>query len=230
MPKKRNKLSDFLQAYYSLLENSTDEEIWKDINLGDFPLYEISNHGRVCRKDNGYMINPFHSYRKDADGNYIKERPTYLRVQLYYYENGIRKRKHCEISRLVALAFIPIPDKYLKSGHTSESLEVNHISGGYEIYNNFVNNLEWCTSKENIEKAFSTGLRNPPCGIHHHKSFLNDEDVVSICECIESGFNVKETYEKVSLSCNISYEKFKPNFYNIKYKNSWRFISQNYNF
>lgn len=231
MPKKRKPLSEFLQKYYHLINESTEIEEWKPIEVGDYPLYEISNHGRIRRIDTGLIINPFHSYRKDNDGKYIKDRPTYLRVQIYYYDNGIRKKKHFEISRLVALHFIPIPDKYTKQGLTANDLEVNHIRGGYEIYNNFVSNLEWCTQKENIEKAFETDLRHPPKGESHHSTFLNENDVIQICQCIENGLNAKDTFTSIELSRDdIDYEQFKHNYYNIKYKNSWLFISQNFDF
>lgn len=230
MPKKRKMLSDFLKCYYKLIEKSDEIEEWKDIELGDVCLYQISNHGRVRRKDTGYILNPFHSYRKDHVGNFIQERPTYLRVQLYYYEDGVRKKKHCEISRLVAEHFIAIPKKYIDDGFTKDTLEVNHIRGGYEIYNNFVSNLEWCTTKENIEKAFETGLRHPPFGENHHSTFLSENDIHKICKCIEQGMNARNTFNSVSLSNDISFDKFKPTYYSIKYKKSWRFISQYYNF
>ena len=231
MAKKRNpNISDFLKKYYDNISENIDNEVWKPILLGDFPIYEISNLGRVRRLDNGFIINPFHSYRKDSNGKFLYERPTYLRVQLYYYENGIRYKKHMEISRLVAINFIPIPNEYKSLGLTEKDLEVNHIKGGYNIYDNSISNLEWCTQKENIHKAFETGLRHPPKGENHHSTFLNENDVIQICEFIEAGFNVKDTYDLISLSVDIPFKQFKPNYYNIKYKNSWKFISQNYNF
>ena len=49
MPKKRKELSEFLKKYYELIETTDEKEIWKDIEIGDKPLYEISNHGRVRR-------------------------------------------------------------------------------------------------------------------------------------------------------------------------------------
>ena len=219
MPKKKQKPSKFLQMYLNLVNSNLDTEEWKPIILGDTIMYEISNHGRVRRYDNKYIINPFHSYRKDNNGKFLITRPTYLRVQLYYYENGIRKKKHFEISRLVAIYFIPIPQKYLDKGYTYDTLEVNHIKGGYEIYNNFVTNLEWCTTQENIEKAAETGLRHPPYGTNHHSVYLTTEDVIFICECLQNDLVVKKTYEKMltreDLS-HIEYSKFKPCFYNIK--------------
>ena len=226
IPKAKKPLSEFLQKYYALIQTNNDGEEWKPIELGDKPMYEISNHGRVRRIDTKYVINPFHSYRKDKDGNFIYSRPTYLRVQLYYYENGKRKKKHFEISRLVAIAFIPIPKRYLKEGYTAETLEVNHIRGGYEIYNNFVSNLEWCTTEENIDKAFETDLRNPNYGETHHSTYLTTDNVIDICKCIKAGLDVKKAYKKNTF--NLSYKVFKYNFYNIKYKMSWRWISQYY--
>ena len=229
MAKKRKSLTDFMKKYYQVIEENKDKEEWKDVELGDYPIYEISNYGLVRRKDNKYVINPFHSYRKDKDGNFIKNRPTYLRVQLYYYKNGIRYKKHMEISRLVALSFIPIPEKYIKEGLNSDDLQVNHINGGYNIYDNSVNNLEWCTNKENIDKAFETGLRHPPKGEQHHYTFLNEKEVIRICKCIQKGLGVKKTYNKYKSFKKYDYKtKFKPTFYSIKYKRSWKFISQYY--
>ena len=228
MPKRRKKPSSFLNLYYQCINESKITEEWKDIILGDKPMYQISNLGRVRNKKDGLIINPFHSYRKNRDGSFNYERPTYLRVQLYYYEDGIRKKKHFEISRLVAIHFIPIPEKYKPL--TFNDLEVNHIKGGIYIFNNSVDNLEWCTTIENIHKAIKTGLRHPRFGDKHPSTFFNTHDVTQICECISKGMNAKETYDKIHLSVDISFEDFKHNFYNIKYKRSWRFISINYNF
>ena len=216
--------------YYNKIEEHIETEEWKPIILGDKILYEISNHGRVRRIDTKYIINPFHSYRKNKDGSFNYDRPTYLRVQLYYYENGKRKKKHEEISRLVAKTFIPIPKEYIDLGYTMDTLEVNHIKGGIEIYNNFVDNLEWCTTKENIIKSVETGLRHPPKGEKHHATFVDEKLVIEICKNIENGNKVKKTYENISKSYIIEYKQFKSLFYNIKYKNSWVFISQHFNF
>ena len=230
MPKKRKNLSEFLKMYYSLIESSNEEEYWKDIDIGDKPLYQISTHGRVRRKDNLYVINPFHSYRRKGK-DILNNRPTYLRVQLYFYENGKRKRKHFEISRLVAKHFIPIPKKYIDAGLNETDLQVNHIKGGIEIYNNFVSNLEWCTAQENVIKSIDTGLRNPPYGEKHHSTFFSVHDVIMICECLEKGMSARETFDNISLDVPVlTYKRFKQNFYSIKYRKSWKFISQNYNF
>lgn len=63
-------------------------------------------------------------------------------------------KKTYMIHRLVALYFIGEP----KEGQT----QVNHKDGNK--LNNSVNNLEWCTPKENIIHAFKTGLNKAGLG------------------------------------------------------------------
>lgn len=68
----------------------------------------------------------------------------YLRV--YMRRDSDYKRVDMYIHRLVALAFIPNPEnkKY-----------VNHIDTNRS--NNHVDNLEWCTSKENNQHSMNLG-------------------------------------------------------------------------
>ena len=63
------------------------------------------------------------------------------------------------VHRLVAIHFIPNPNNLR---------EVNHIDGNKE--NNCIDNLEWCTRKENIQPAERIGLMYHPSGINHPQS------------------------------------------------------------
>lgn len=91
------------------------------MQIKDYDNYFINNYGTVYNKH-------LKELRKE------KTKGGYLRVTLY--KNG--KQKHFLIHRLVAQAFIPNP-KNLP--------EVNHIDNN--SVNNRVENLAWCTAKEN---------------------------------------------------------------------------------
>lgn len=95
-------------------------------------VYSISNYGNV--KNN--------KTQKILKGTLTK---GYKMVHLTI--NG--KTKKIAVHRLVAKLFIPNP-KNLP--------QVNHIDG--IKHNSHMNNLEWCTSKENMEHAVKTGLIN----------------------------------------------------------------------
>lgn len=66
---------------------------------------------------------------------------------LGYIEGG--KSKHIKVHIIVASLFIPNPE--------NKSF-INHKDGNK--LNNDKNNLEWSTSKENVDHCYSTGLRD----------------------------------------------------------------------
>ncbi len=92
--------------------------------------YLISNHGRVFSVYSGKFL------CLENKGGYL-----WLRFK---FES---KRVSLSVHRLVGLYFIPNPDN--KS-------QINHIDG--IKCNNIVDNLEWCTPKENIVHAVNLGL------------------------------------------------------------------------
>ena len=94
------------------------------------------------------------NYRIERDGKiyslrknrYLKPKENwdgYLRIQIW--DKG--KCSFVAIHRLVAQEYIPNPEN---------KPFVNHINGNKQ--DNRVENLEWCTQKENIQHAFRTGL------------------------------------------------------------------------
>lgn len=96
------------------------KELWKSFK--DDENYLISNYGRVYSlKSNMYL-----SQRLNKNG--------YLSVKLYC--NGKKRNEY--IHRLVALTFIDNPDKLPQVNHLDENKQ-----------NNYVENLQWVTSKEN---------------------------------------------------------------------------------
>lgn len=107
-------------------------EIWKDIP-GYEGLYQVSNLGKV--KSLSFRNNQT-TIKREKILSVLKKDNKYLYISLS--KNGKRKNKY--IHRLVAEAFIDNKNKYPF---------VNHID--YDVTNNKVDNLEWCTQEYNVK-------------------------------------------------------------------------------
>lgn len=121
-------------------------EEWRDIE-GFENIYQISNFGRVKRLQRTVIVfNRFKYCERNLAEKYMS---TYVLPKGYQCVK-LHHKKHRRseyIHRLVALAFIP---------QEESKKEVNHKDG--DKHNNHVDNLEWCTRKENIQHAWDTGL------------------------------------------------------------------------
>lgn len=120
-------------------------EIWKDIK-GYEGLYQVSNLGRV--KSLKRYVNHSGNSKRIVYERILKpvvDNTKYYVVSLW--KNNIHNRVH--IHRLVIEAFIPNLDN---------KPFVNHIDGNK--LNNCIDNLEWCTPKENNIHAYKMELNN----------------------------------------------------------------------
>lgn len=134
-------------------------EVWKKIE--GFENYEISNLGRLkvnlkFRKYRSYqskILNP----SKDKDG--------YLRTAIT--KDGKKYMK--KIHRLVALTFLQ---------NKENKPCVNHKNGIKT--DNRIENLEWCTVKENNIHEIKLGLSGQLPGEKHHMSKLKEKEVLEI--------------------------------------------------
>ena len=111
------------------------EEDWRAIP-GYEGYYEVSSLGEVRSLNKEIKANLVNNEYVNRPGRILKQKEIkgYKTVSLCVDYEATTWRVH----RLVAMAFIPNPDN---------KPQVNHIDGNPA--NNCVNNLEWCTAKEN---------------------------------------------------------------------------------
>jgi hypothetical protein len=126
-------------------------ERWENI-LGYDGYYQVSNCGRVRSTGSKARV------LKQV----IDKRWNYSYVTIGLLRQG---KKTYKVARLVAKAFIPNP---------MNLPEVNHKDLNKQ--NNSVENLEWCTSSENVQHSWDSGKRK----ITYHLSKLTVDDVFEI--------------------------------------------------
>lgn len=110
------------------------KEIWRDI-AGYEGLYQVSNYGRIKSLERLEKTVGAVRQRRRRE-RILKETNIYGYRNVCLANNGYKRT--VRVHRIVAKTFIPNPDG---------KLEVNHIDGNKA--NNRVDNLEWCTRKEN---------------------------------------------------------------------------------
>lgn len=115
-------------------------DMWKPIS--GIKGYEVSDDGQV-RSIPRIVVdkNGKEYFRKGKILSQFYNKKGYANVQI--------KGRVRPVHRLVAETFIPNPEN---------KPEVNHIDGNKK--NNKVTNLEWVTTRENLDHAYKLGLRN----------------------------------------------------------------------
>lgn len=143
------------------------EEIWKDLK-GYEGLYKISSLGKIKSLDRKRYCGHKGNKPQLRKGRILKQHYDYLgykRVRLS--KNSTTKT--LTLHRLLAINFIENP--YNKPN-------INHIDGNKA--NNNLNNLEWCTQKENVQHSYNLGLSKGIKGEQNNKSKLKAKDIKEI--------------------------------------------------
>ena len=132
-------------------DKTISEEIWKDIK-GYEGLYQVGSFGNVKSLRKGRLLKPHN-------------RNGYLHAILC--KNGTHKTQ--KIHRLVGKAFIPNPEN---------KREINHKNSIRD--DNKVQNLEWCTRKENVRHSWRVGTSTKHFGTKSNGSKLTEKQVLEI--------------------------------------------------
>lgn len=146
-------------------------EVWKVCSM--YPGYEVSNHGQVRNRETKYIlkqqiINGYHN--------------VHLRVGIDH-KNG----KFIYVHRLVAMAFVPNPNK---------EETIDHIDR--DRSNNYYENLRWVSMQENL---LNMDRKNTEPRIFKKKTpiVLVDKETFQL---IEEFKNPIEASEKFEISVN----------------------------
>lgn len=178
-------------------------EIWAPVNIPGFTEYMVSTYGNVMKKNGSGLLKQFQS------------RNGYMMV-------GLRNKDrefHALVHRLVALAFIPLPEKFIRKKLTAANLVVNHKDG--KKTNNRVDNLEWVMVKGNMDHAKEHGLLGY-MGENSHLAKMTNSTAEKCCKMLAKGKSFNEIAEKLGIS--------KKTVAHIKYGETWTHISKKYTF
>ena len=189
------------KAFMSILQEITDEEMFKWIYMGDTKTqYLISSRGYVVTTN---------LYGKTGKTAIIKDRKNYNGYHaVLLHVDG--KTYPASIHRLVAMYFIPNPNNLPT---------VNHIDGNKD--NNDVSNLEWMSSKDNSIHAANNGLL--PTGEKSRFAKIKNRTAIDICNELSIG---KLTFGEIAEKYNTTYGTV----YDIYRRKCWKQISTLYDF
>ena len=128
------------------------------------------------------------------------------------------KRVNVVISRMVAIMFVPIPERYLERGLSYKDLEADHIDASDKA-DNSVFNLQWLTPQENKLKAKL--MKEHPQGEDRPNATITNKQVENVCKYLqENKHTVDDIYKKTGVPTDT--------IYHIKSGKIWIEISSKY--
>lgn len=184
------------EKYNLIPKDIYNDEYWYPIP--DFVgIYEVSNLGRIRRLSRiTTRIDGGTTFLKGYVLKQMMDRDGYMLVNL--------SSKTFRVHRIVAKTFKPNMDS---------SLQVNHIDGNKA--NNHVSNLEWCTSKENVQH-FHKVMNKKALPVIKDKSVGRKKPVINI-DTGKIYSTISEAAKDLGVSVTTLSDQLKGR-YNVSYK------------
>lgn len=177
-------------------------------NIKPIPGYEKHYGATPCGKVFSYNYRGTGETRELAQSSLFDKRrdntTMYTRAKMSF----INRNSPTAIHRIIALTFIENPNNYP---------QVNHIDG--DKGNNHVDNLEWCTVRQNIRHAEESGLAVHGKGEDHGGHKLKEFEVREIMESI-----TKDSYRGQQMDLAEKYGVSNYTICDISRKKTWRHL------
>ena len=185
---------------------SLENEEWKELKTELYPNiiegYYISNKNRVYNLKKHKFLSISH---KDPSLN----TSPYFRVCLTTDTNGIVEYKDFLMHRLMMAIFKPTQNM--------DKLSINHIDGNK--LNNNLDNLEWCTVRDNTVHALNSGLFIPIYGENHCCATITEQTARDIINML---LLQKYSYSMIAYQFNTSSSIVN----DIAIKKSWKHLTK----
>lgn len=167
-------------------ESIINEE-WREVPGWD-GRYSVSNLGRVRTNYVDYNNHTGILVRKKVEN--IRVPTVHPKGYFYISLSAPKKRWFVGVHKLIALAFIANPNNYTI---------INHKNG--QKTDNRIENLEWCSHKQNMHHAWRTGLMKNArlTGVKHHRARLCDDDIRFIRKLITDFSDIAKKREIATL-------------------------------
>jgi hypothetical protein len=194
-------------------------EKFKVVYIDDEPtIYAISTTGRCLNTKRNKFIKP-NPKRRQKNKALDEIEPNNLYHEYALYHNGRYYFKL--VHRLVAEAFIPIPQKYIDMGLTINDLDVDHIDN--VRYHNDVANLQWLTRQENVDKITISDRQRYASGSKHGMCKLSNEQLDMVGKLLEENIL---TQQEISIITGVPYNTI----LEIRAKRRFQYLSKKYDF